>query len=105
MGNVHQVVGQHGRADENLEAFGALRQTSLHAAAAEQYGDAALDAGAEALRLFEGGSFLQGFMLCSFLAAALGNAGAGDAGLSPLSNIAGSHPRYMRPGMPLRPND
>src|SRR6516164_4385493 len=62
-GDVHQVVGEHGSADQQLEAFAAFGQTALHAATAEQHGDAPLDAGPEALSVLEGQRLLAGFAL------------------------------------------
>ncbi len=53
VGDVHEVVGQDGGADQDLKAVTALGQTSLHAAAAKQHGDTAFDAGPEALSLLE----------------------------------------------------
>src|SRR5882672_1365894 len=70
-GDAHQVVGEHGRTDQQVEALDAFGQTALHAAAAEQHGDAALDAGPEARSLLEGRRLLVGFALWSFLAAGL----------------------------------
>ncbi len=52
-GNDHEVVGEHRGADKQREAFGAFGAAALHAAAAHQHRDASLDAGAEALALFE----------------------------------------------------
>src|SRR5262245_46482748 len=77
--DVHQVVGEHGGADQQLEALDACGQTALHAAAAEQHGDAPLDAGPEALPLLEGGGLLMGFALRSSRAAGLRNAYRRDA--------------------------
>src|SRR5262245_21522565 len=50
-GDAHQIVGEHGGTDQQLEAFAAVGETALHAAATEQHGDAALDSGPEALAL------------------------------------------------------
>ena len=53
VGDVHEVVGKDGGADQDLKAVTALGPTSLHAAAAKQHGDTAFDAGPEALSLLE----------------------------------------------------
>ena len=53
VGDVHEVVGKDGGADQDLKAVTALGQTLLHAAAAKQHGDTAFDAGPEALSLLE----------------------------------------------------
>ncbi len=53
VGDGHEVVGQDGGADQDLKAVTALGQTSLHAAAAKQHGDTALNACPEALSLLE----------------------------------------------------
>ena len=81
-GNLHQVVGQDGDADKHAEALFAASQTTFHAAAAEEHRNAAFDAGAEALRLFEIRTFFKRLTLGRFLSAALGNAGAADTGLA-----------------------
>src|SRR6266850_7868293 len=78
-GDAHQVVGEHGRTDQQVEALDAFGQTALHAA--EQHGDAALDAGPEARSLLEGRRLLVGFALWSFLAAGLRDARHVDAGI------------------------
>src|SRR5436309_12069022 len=65
--------------DKNAESFFALSKTPLHSATTEEHGNAAFDAGAEALRLFEIRTFFKSLTLGRFLSAALGNAGAGDA--------------------------
>src|SRR5580704_5705764 len=67
----HQIVGEHRSADEQLEALAALGETALHAATAEQHGDAPLDAGPKALPVLEGGPLLDCFALGRPLAAAL----------------------------------
>src|ERR1700682_6482700 len=59
----HQVVGEHRSAYEQLEALAALGETALHAATAEQHGDASLDTGPKALPVLEGGTLLECFPL------------------------------------------
>src|SRR5215475_1393817 len=86
--DVHQVVGEHGGADQQLEALDAFGQTALHAAAAEQHGDAPLDAGPEALPLLEGGRLLIGFAFRSSRAAALRNAHRRDAAAPALRQVS-----------------
>src|SRR5258708_23055905 len=78
-GDAHQVVGEHGGADQQLETLDALGQAALHAAPAEQHGDAALDAGPEALPLLEVGRLFTGFAFRSSLAAGLWDAHQLDA--------------------------
>src|SRR6187431_3278978 len=78
-GDAHQVVGEHGGADQQLETLDALGQAALHAAPAEQHGDAALDAGPEALALLEVGRLFTGFALRSSRAAGLWDAHQLDA--------------------------
>ena len=65
-----------------MESFFAAGKTTFHAAAAEEDRNAAFDAGAKALCFFEIRAFLKGLTRGSFLSAALGNAGAGDACLA-----------------------
>ena len=76
--DLHEVVGQNGDADKHAESFLAVSKTTFHASAAEEHGNAAFDAGAEALRLFEIRTFLKGGARGSFLSAALGNTSAAD---------------------------
>src|SRR5579864_9048619 len=49
----HEIVGEHGGGDEQVEAVGTFGAATLHAAAAHQHRDASLDAGTEALALLE----------------------------------------------------
>lgn len=49
----HEIVGKHSCTNEQLEPLTALGQTSLHAAAAKEHGDTALNACPEALCFFE----------------------------------------------------
>lgn len=73
-GQDQEVVGQHGRADEGLESIAPVEETALHAASAEQDGDATLAAGTETLPLLEGPAVLVRFALGGLLASALGDA-------------------------------
>src|SRR5436309_9278221 len=81
-GDLHQIVGQNGDADECAEAVVAASQTTLHSPAAEEHGNAAFNAGAEPLRLFELRSFFKSLTFSRFLSAALRNAGASDTGFA-----------------------
>ena len=51
-GDLHQVVGQDGDADEYAEAVVAASQTTFHSAAAEEHGNAAFNAGAGSVARF-----------------------------------------------------
>src|ERR1700757_2067465 len=53
IGDRHEVVCKHGCADQDLKALTALGQTSLHAAAAKEHGDATFNACSEALSFLE----------------------------------------------------
>src|SRR3974377_746452 len=53
MGDRHEVVGKDGCADQDLKAFPALGQTSLHTAATKEHRDATLNACPEALSFLE----------------------------------------------------
>lgn len=92
--DAHQIVGEYGSADQHLEALDAFSEAALHAAAAEQHGDAPLDAGPEALSLLEGGCLLVSLTTPrNFPAADLRDAGDLDAvalaqGLVPLAEEA-----------------
>jgi hypothetical protein len=90
LGNAEEIVGEHGGADEQLEALSALGQTAFHAPSPEQHRDAAFDAGAEALAFFESWTFLDGFSFGSFLSAPLRDGDKLDAGLLAGSEIVGA---------------
>jgi hypothetical protein len=49
----HEVIGEHGRPDQQLEAISPVCETPLHAATSQQHRDAPFDAGAKALTLLE----------------------------------------------------
>jgi len=51
--DVHEVVCKHSGADQHFKALRSLGQTALHAAAAKEHGDAALNACPEALSFLE----------------------------------------------------
>jgi len=46
-GDDQQIVGEHRRANQQLEALAAVQATALHAAAASQHADPSFDAGAK----------------------------------------------------------
>src|SRR6516225_11594241 len=66
-GDPHQIVGQHGGADQELKALATLGTTAFHAPAAEEHRDASLNARAEVLALFEGCTLLVSFWPRNFL--------------------------------------
>src|ERR1700674_1997092 len=72
--NLHEVVGEHGRADPQLESPSAFGETALHAATAEQHRDAPLDTCAKALTVLELPGLLIGHALGCFGAAPLWDA-------------------------------
>jgi len=69
--DAHQVVGQHGRTDENFKPLGSFGQAPLHPSAAEEDRDGAFDARAKALPFFEVRTLLIGGAPGGFLPAAL----------------------------------
>src|SRR5450631_248323 len=77
--DLHEVVGEHGRRDPQLEALAAFGETALHAATAEQHRDAALDTCAKALAVLELPGLLIGLTLGCFGAAPLWDAHHLDA--------------------------
>ena len=79
--NAQEIVGEHSGADEQIEVLSALSQTTLHATSPEQHRDAAFDAGAETLSLFESWTFLDGCSFGGFLSAPLGDTDEFDASL------------------------
>ena len=78
LADLHEIVGEHGSANEQVEALGALGEATLHAAAAHQHRDAALDASAKTLAVLECARSFAGFALRRPAAAALRNRGRGD---------------------------
>ena len=48
-GDDHEIVRQHGGADQQFETLATLDERALHPAPSEQHGDAAFDARAESL--------------------------------------------------------
>ena len=81
MGDVHEVVCQHGGADQHLKALPALGQTSLHAAAAKEHRDATLNACPEALSFLELGALLERFAASGPFPTSLRNADELHSGL------------------------
>src|SRR5215469_10995814 len=77
--DVHEVVGEHRGTDQQFETLGALGETPLHAATAEQDGDPTLDTGSKALTFLELRALLVGRALWCLVAATLGNARHLDA--------------------------
>src|ERR1035438_340190 len=90
LGNSQEVVGQYGRAHQNLETRAALGPAALHPPAAKQHRDATLDAHPKTLPLFEGPAALQGFLLRGLLSAALGDAYLAHSGLLAVVHIVGT---------------
>lgn len=74
VGDGHKVVGKDGCADQDLKAVTALGQTSLHAAAAKQHGDTALNACPEALSFLELRALFKRFSLRGSFSTPLRNA-------------------------------
>jgi len=74
-GDDQQIIGEHRRADQQLEALAAVQATALHTAAASQHADRSFDAGAKLLGgALEGATLFVGGALGGLTAAALGNA-------------------------------
>src|SRR5450755_1872580 len=69
--DLHEVIGEHGRRDPQLESLAAFGETALHAATAEQHRDAPFDTCAKALAVLELPGLLIGFALGRFGAASL----------------------------------
>jgi hypothetical protein len=69
--DAHQVVGQHGRTDQNFKSLASFGQAPLHPSAAEEDRDGALDASAKALPFFEIRTFFIGGAPGGFFSAAL----------------------------------
>lgn len=70
----HEIVGKHSCTNEQLEPLTALGQTSLHAAAAKEHGDTALNACPEALCFFELGALFESLPLRGSFSTPLRNA-------------------------------
>jgi len=74
VGDRHEIVGKHSCTDEHLEALWSLGQTALHAAAAKQHGDTALNACPEALSFLELRAFFERFPFRAPFSTSLWNA-------------------------------
>jgi hypothetical protein len=74
-----RLLVEHGGRDAQLEALAAFCETTLHAATAEQHGDAPLDTRAKALAVLELRTLLVCFALRRFGATTLRNANHLDA--------------------------
>ena len=72
--DVHEVVCKHSGADQHLKALRSLGQTALHAAAAKEHGDAALNACPEALSFLELRALFKRFSLRGSFSTPLRNA-------------------------------
>jgi len=79
VGDDHEIVGEHGGADEEFEPFVTFGTHALHPASSEQDRDAAFDAGAEPLPFLKRRALLERFPFGAPLAARLGNAREGHA--------------------------
>src|SRR5215469_8120274 len=79
LADLHEIVGEHCSTNEQFEALGALGEATLHAAAAHQHRDAALNASAKTLTVLECTRSFAGFALRRPAAAALRNRDRGDA--------------------------
>ncbi len=84
----HEVVRKDGGAHQEFESFATFGEAALHAPAAEQNGDAPLNAGTKTLGVLEGGTFLMGFLRRLSLTSALGNAHKANAGVFALLDVA-----------------
>src|ERR1700730_12349589 len=84
----HEIVGEHRGADKQREALGAFGAAALHAAATHQHRDAPLDAGTEALALFEGRRWCVSWRWRRLAAAALRDRDHGDAASRADSDVA-----------------
>ena len=83
----HEVIRKHGGSHQKFESLATLGEATLHPTAAEQNGDATLDAGTKALSTFEGWAFLVRFLCWRFPPAPLGNTNKLDPGTFALLNI------------------
>jgi hypothetical protein len=78
VGNLHEVVGKHRRANPELKSFAPLGVAPLHTT---EHGDAPLDPSAEALSFFEGSTLFVGLPFRRLLTTALRDADDFDAAL------------------------
>ena len=81
VGDSHEIVGQHGCADQQLEPLLSVCEASPHATPTEEDRDSAFNTGTEALGLLEGWTLFEGRTVRGFLSAALRNAHTADTGL------------------------
>ena len=59
LGDDHEIVRQHGGANQQFETLATFDERALHAAPSEQHGDAAFDARAESLPFLERRTLLE----------------------------------------------
>ena len=83
----HEIVGNHGGSHQQFESLTTLGQTALHAATAEENGDAPLDAGPKALGTLEGWTLLNALLSWRFLPTTLGDRHDLDASVFALPDI------------------
>src|SRR6516165_2530023 len=89
-GDAQEVIGQHRGAHQNLEAIASFCPAAFHSSAAEQHGDAPLDADAKALALFELRAALHNVLLRALLATALRDAYLTHSGLLAVVHMVGA---------------
>ena len=87
--NPHEVIGEDGDTNEDLETLDALAGAPLHASAPKEDGDGSFDAGAKSLALLEGGALFVIFPLGTPCSSAKGDAFHLDAFGLALSNVGG----------------
>ena len=73
-GNDHEIVCENCDSHQQFKSLSAFSKEALHAATAEEDGDASFNAGTESLGLLEGWAFLIGCLGRRFFPATLGNA-------------------------------
>jgi len=85
--NCHKVVCKDSGAHQEFKSLTTFSKAAFHAATAEKNGDTPLYAGAEALSIFEGWTFLIGLLGRSFLASSLRDAYKLDSGVFALPDV------------------
>ena len=84
----HEVIRKHGSSHEQFESFATFGEATLHAATAEENGDASFDAGTKALAILKRPAFFMGCLDRRFFAAALRDAYEFDAGVFAILDVS-----------------
>lgn len=83
----HEVIRKHGSSHEQFESLATFGEATLHAATAEENGDASFDAGTKTLAILKSRAFFMGCLGRRFFAAALRDAHEFHAGVFAILDV------------------